>query len=147
MDSAATTKHCPLDSTVLIAFEHDGHKMDRCPHCGGLWFTNEQFAKLVRIPDEMDAIEAADKPEGVEPPGIGFDTCPLGHGPMERYEYDEASHIVIDRCTTCYGIWLDDKEASEIAKHNRGSANPQLNPDNRPPSPTLSFSTNRRWTA
>lgn len=48
---------------------------------------------------------------------------------MLRFHYVESKEIVIDRCTECRGIWLDDQEAAAIAARNREAANPNLTPE------------------
>jgi hypothetical protein len=43
--------------------------------------------------------------------------CPLGHGTLTEVRHGE---VVIDRCETCGGIWLDAGELELLTKHEPG---------------------------
>ena len=43
--------------------------------------------------------------------------CPLGHGPLVEVRQEE---VVIDRCDTCGGIWLDAGELELLTKSAGG---------------------------
>lgn len=43
--------------------------------------------------------------------------CPLGHGPLAEVRHDQ---VVIDRCDTCGGVWLDAGELELLTKHTEG---------------------------
>ena len=44
--------------------------------------------------------------------------CPLGHGALAEVRHDE---VVIDRCDTCGGVWLDAGELEQIVREDTGS--------------------------
>ena len=43
--------------------------------------------------------------------------CPLGHGMLVEVRRDE---VVIDRCDTCGGVWLDAGELEQLTKRASG---------------------------
>ncbi len=43
--------------------------------------------------------------------------CPLGHGALAEVRQDE---VVIDRCDSCGGVWLDAGELEQLTKHTEG---------------------------
>jgi uncharacterized protein len=43
--------------------------------------------------------------------------CPLGHGALAEIKQDE---VVIDRCDTCGGIWLDAGELELLTRREEG---------------------------
>ena len=43
--------------------------------------------------------------------------CPLGHGALTEVRQEE---VVIDRCDTCGGVWLDAGELEQLTKHTEG---------------------------
>jgi hypothetical protein len=43
--------------------------------------------------------------------------CPLGHGVLVEVRHDE---VVIDRCDTCGGVWLDAGELEQLTKRASG---------------------------
>ena len=43
--------------------------------------------------------------------------CPLGHGTLAEVRHDE---VVIDRCETCGGVWLDAGELELLIKSSGG---------------------------
>ncbi|MCA1612943.1 MAG: zf-TFIIB domain-containing protein [Acidobacteria bacterium] len=43
--------------------------------------------------------------------------CPLGHGALAEVRHDE---VVIDRCNTCGGVWLDAGELEHLTEREEG---------------------------
>ena len=43
--------------------------------------------------------------------------CPLGHGALAEVRHEE---VVIDRCETCGGVWLDAGELEQLTKQTEG---------------------------
>ncbi len=43
--------------------------------------------------------------------------CPLGHGALAEVRHDE---VVIDRCHTCGGVWLDAGEIELLTEREQG---------------------------
>lgn len=43
--------------------------------------------------------------------------CPLGHGALAEVRHEE---VVIDRCETCGGVWLDAGELELLTKRPEG---------------------------
>jgi len=43
--------------------------------------------------------------------------CPLGHGALAEVRHDE---VVIDRCNTCGGVWLDAGEIELLTEREQG---------------------------
>ena len=58
--------------------------------------------------------------------------CPRGHGALTEAKVDE---LVLDRCATCGGIWLDFAQLERIlSRDSRGLAR-LMPPESAPPAP------------
>ena len=47
----------------------------------------------------------------------GARQCPLGHGALAEVRHDQ---VVIDRCNTCGGVWLDGGELELLTEREGG---------------------------
>lgn len=97
---------CPRCHVPLITEETGDIVMERCDRCGGRWMTPEDLKavlSLIRLP-----VEGA-------PPRIGIDltdvqenaVCPRCGVPMEPFNYAGDSGVILDKCKSCGGLWLD----------------------------------------
>jgi hypothetical protein len=115
---------CPVDESELSQETYeDAVRAHVCPSCGGMWLARgelEQIEETVerdyseelsRIPDVVGrAFEAARQK------GRGEMACPGCGAAMEGREYAYCSQIMINKCPSCGGVWLDrgETEALEI---------------------------------
>lgn len=95
-------------------------EVDICPKCEGIWFDQ----------GELDKVDKNIKPSLIEfrkIPDIEVQLesliCPncKGHKKMKKIEHDRDSHVIIDSCTQCGGIWLDKGELHAIINESVGS--------------------------
>lgn len=115
---------CPRDGAALFprAYEDEVY-VDACPGCGGMMLDRGELEKieeaeehdyageLARIPDMVGgAFEAARQKAA---PDIA---CPACGAVMEKKEYVHCSQVIINKCPSCGGVWLDrgEIEALEI---------------------------------
>ena len=80
--------------------------IDRCDTCAGLWFDHGEVAELVGQDELAQKIEASLPPdEDAEHSMI----CPRCAGvALRRYEEDvDDRALVVWRCVSCAGTWID----------------------------------------
>jgi len=95
-------------------------RVDRCAECGGSWYDTNELRLLkdkeakgdycwidFDLWKDMDRFRAG-KQERY--------TCPKDDHPMTTVHYGE-SPVVIDICSECKGVWLDDKEYERIVAY------------------------------
>ncbi|MBS1724381.1 MAG: zf-TFIIB domain-containing protein [Armatimonadetes bacterium] len=112
-------RHCPRDQATLIDLTVNGFSFESCPVCAGVWIEYLRLGDFVKQPDALEAMETAAE-QHAQPaaaPSTAGDDCPNGHGPMVNYDYCEDKDISLDYCTTCSGVWLDDKELLKVEHH------------------------------
>jgi Zn-finger nucleic acid-binding protein len=76
----------------------------------------EEFAPILKENDVPDAVTQKDAPYGA---GV---TCPVDGNKTARFIYAGDSHIVLDRCAKCQGIWFDGDELIHMAGYLKPSA-------------------------
>lgn len=52
-----TSMRCPVDGGLLFEFEINGILLDRCNHCGGLWFDSGELKALLG-PVKLESTQA-----------------------------------------------------------------------------------------
>jgi Zn-finger nucleic acid-binding protein len=101
---------CPNDGTTLTTISVENVPVDSCGKCGGYWL---QRGELELLGEHHGA--------HLEPITVGdiaiVDSrrkCPQDSTQLRQHEFAEHSHVTIDQCPTCQGIWLDKTELSTI---------------------------------
>ena len=113
---------CPLDGHELARQRYEADiDIDKCPECGGIWLDHKELERIqdTREHDYSDEIKqipnlvnqayamalARSKPT-VQCPSCGQE--------MERREHGSCSQVMIDVCSSCRGIWLDNGEINAL---------------------------------
>ena len=112
---------CPNCKSSLNAITYEGIHIETCDKCGGEWLDAEELGHIARVretrftPDERRAVAAASKITGVKVKDHDRDLiCPKCGGTTDAINYGGDSGIIIDRCTSCHGIWLDAAELEGV---------------------------------
>lgn len=110
---------CPVCKIELISVEHDRIELDYCVKCKGVWFDSNELELLL---DKL----------GIKNHGLSFEgliskiddkhpeikrRCPICKRRMGKVEIDGNPRVVIDICSSGYGLWLDGGEAIQLIKH------------------------------
>lgn len=111
---------CPSCDSSLSTIDYEGVAIETCGVCSGEWLDADELGQIVRIrekrfnDEERRAIDASAKIPGIPWPDIERAiTCPGCGAATGPINYGGDTGIIIDRCPSCHGIWLD---ASEIEK-------------------------------
>jgi Zn-finger nucleic acid-binding protein len=112
---------CPNCQTPLKTNDYEGISIETCSQCNGEWLDSDELGKVVAIrearfnSDEKRAISESTTIKGVVLEDIDRDLkCPKCDGITDALNYGDDSGIIIDRCTVCHGLWLDDRELEKI---------------------------------
>jgi len=115
------TMECPACHGELSTVMYEGIDVETCPACGGEWLDSEELGKIVKIREERfteeqrRAIADSTVRTAVVLDDVDHDLlCPKCGGTTDALNYGGDSGIVIDRCTSCGGFWLDKEELEKI---------------------------------
>jgi len=111
--------NCPNCSKELASKDCNEIEIHQCVNCGGKWFDrgqlnnakdneNENLGWLDFDPFGKDAEALSTQSEGKE--------CPICSKNMSSLKYSK-SNIIIDKCKSCEGVWLDSDEFGKIIKY------------------------------
>ena len=108
--------NCPKCLTELATLDVDGLEVDSCPSCQGIWFDNDELRQGKDLSDEnlvwMD-FEIWKKTDCFKlQPGIHCPKCALMMGSMLYGD----THVTIEHCSKCRGVWLDEGEFEHIVR-------------------------------
>ena len=112
---------CPNCQTHLATINYEGISIETCSNCNGEWLDEAELGKIARIrevkfdPDERRAIAESTTITGVVLEEVDRDLkCPKCDGTTDAVNYGGDTGIIIDRCTACHGIWLDQQQLEKI---------------------------------
>lgn len=118
---------CPIDNTSLIEEEYERSvKIDQCQSCSGMFLETWELKaiqankgnyykdEIKKLPDIIDKahLQAIEKHR----PLINCPKCKTEDKAieMERREHGYCSQIMVDVCSNCSGVWLDDGEIKAL---------------------------------
>ncbi len=112
---------CPNCRAQLSAVTYEGIEVETCTACAGEWLDSDELGKIVRIrqekfsEEERRAIAESTSLTGVILAHVDRDlVCPKCGGSTDAVNYGGDTGIIIDRCTSCAGFWLDGDELEKI---------------------------------
>ncbi len=112
---------CPNCQQPLTTIDYEGVEIETCSSCQGEWLDADELGKIVRLRevkfDEQArrAIAESTTITGVILKDVDRDlTCPKCGGTTDALNYGADSGIILDRCTSCMGFWLDGDELEKV---------------------------------
>ena len=112
---------CPKCQDVLCTIEYEGIEVETCPACGGEWIDTDELGKVVKIREvkfneaERRAIAESTTFTGVKLADVDRDlTCPKCGATTDPVNYGGETGIIVDRCASCGGFWLDAEELEKV---------------------------------
>ncbi len=112
---------CPKCQNNLQTIRYEGLAIETCEMCHGEWLDHAELGKIVRIrevkfdPEKRRAIAESITITGVVLATVDHDLkCPKCDATTDAVNYGGDTGIMIDRCTSCRGIWLDESELEKI---------------------------------
>jgi len=124
--------NCPVCETELNTVNVKEQIIEICPEHCGVWFRRDvleilltDFEEPEEIPESLQSVNNTEYDglnDSVRRSGI---RCPVCNIPADILNFSKDTHVVIDRCPECRGIWLDNGELEDIIKS--GKTRPELN--------------------
>jgi uncharacterized protein len=112
---------CPSCQKTLHTMTYEGIKVETCNACGGEWLDAEELGHVVKAREvrfsaqERQAIAQATSITGVRLSDVDRDlSCPKCDGTTDALNYGGDTGIILDRCTSCHGLWLDGGELEKV---------------------------------
>lgn len=108
---------CPHDGTILQPVRIGRIALDKCHTCDGLWCDHGELeaireTELTEVEQKLE--ESYGNPEVKVAETDGFMRCPRCEGGrLSGMTYAIHRPMRVDRCDTCFGLWLD---AGELDK-------------------------------
>lgn len=104
---------CPRCNIPLLTEEHGDIVMERCELCGGRWMTPDDLKAvldLIRLPPPDAPVRI-----GIDLTDVQDDAlCPHCGVAMEPFNYAGDSGIILDKCPSCAGLWLDGGDLERV---------------------------------
>ena len=116
------TRTCPDCNLPLARQNFHGVELDACKVCAGLFFDEGEIAEVRRVSpssfEELDArFQSEEAPHRFEEHETRL--CPQCRLPMSQYRYLYSSAIMLDCCTQCNGMWIENGELKAMAEFIR----------------------------
>lgn len=112
---------CPNCHAGLKTITYEGIHIESCDGCGGEWLDSSELGHIARVretrftPEQRRAVAAAAKITPVILTDHDRDLkCPKCGGTTDALDFGGDSGVVIDRCTSCHGFWLDKAELEGV---------------------------------
>lgn len=113
---------CPNDSAIMHQVQITSHYgqpiiLDQCTRCGGIWFDESELFRAKQ--GEAEKVEHLDQQALRTASQIENSTliCPRDRAQLFRFTDEHfPESIVIVRCPSCGGIWLNKGEFTEFQK-------------------------------
>ncbi len=112
--------NCPRCKRELSEGLYEDYSISRCAACGGIWVDGKALLGIIDKRKEImpeEALEAARNWRSSVVPKKELDnelSCPSCKAELSRAVYGYDSGIIIDRCTTGCGVWLDKGELEAL---------------------------------
>ena len=112
---------CPNCDQSLRPCQYEGATIHACDGCHGEFVGSETLREIVNIREETFPQEVLDAVRDHQPSfGVPAGACerslacPACDLPMEVLNYASDTAVMVDRCSSCGGVWLDADELAHI---------------------------------
>ena len=109
--------NCPKCNNVMEPKTFGTVKVDQCTTCKGLWFDMGEIDELRKYAGS-DLVDSGDPALGKKFADIRKIDCPKCHTHMIKMVDANQPHIHFESCTSCFGIFLDAGEYSDMIDDN-----------------------------
>jgi Zn-finger nucleic acid-binding protein len=100
--------NCPKCASVNLVektLRKNNLRVDYCPRCLGIWFDRGEVEQIL-----PEAIKELAVPNDASKTSLHCPRCPKK--PLYNFQYPQ-THVSVDMCKTCNGLWFDDKKEIE----------------------------------
>ena len=108
---------CPKCKSEMEQVKYADIEVDRCCNCKGIWFDMLEELHLKKI-EGSEVIDSGDSNMGKKFNEINDIKCPKCNADMIKMVDPEQSHIWLESCLICYGVFFDAGEFKDFKEHN-----------------------------
>jgi Zn-finger nucleic acid-binding protein len=117
--SEAATELCPRCKVAMEAVVIGKSNLRECPQCEGLWVDGDSLRQICEDREEQAAVlgmasHLPSEPEDV-PKKVQYLPCPVCKELMNRVNFANCSHVVVDVCKQ-HGTWFDHDDLRHIVE-------------------------------
>lgn len=98
--------NCPKCKKGMEKITYQGHEVERCTGCKGLWFDLLEHEELKRL-RASEKLDIGDSGLGAKQNKIEDYNCPKCSAAMVHLVDLEQTHIWYEACSVCYGVYFD----------------------------------------
>jgi Zn-finger nucleic acid-binding protein len=108
-EAAPPPAQCPVCRVSMEPERHGTLTLDRCPRCSGLWFDRHELDAYYRsLPSVSATIRAPERVPDAVP-------LPCARCRTETLRSYRIGAVLISRCTTCAGMYLDSNDVRALS--------------------------------
>jgi Zn-finger nucleic acid-binding protein len=100
----------------MLSYQHDGLEVDSCPECFGLWFDREELKEFLQRPELAHRLSEVEPQALTTTPRHAIRLCP---GCQNALSETSLGEVLVDFCSRCRGIWLDQGELDRAVEQYR----------------------------
>lgn len=112
--SSDATLSCPRDKVTMRQKVVGGAHLDECAKCKGQFFDSGEMFSAFGIKADPSYWDRPETGGSVKPSTLACSRC--GSIMLGQDVAYEGTHVEIDRCGNCGGVWLDKGEIDTIIK-------------------------------
>lgn len=111
-------RECPDCQIPMLQDLFQGVTLDHCAQCAGVWFDEGELRSLQET-DHQAMVHLEEKwvPKMEAAPSLPHERrCPNDGAVLEGFHYLYDTPVVLDRCETCYGVWVQNNELLKMQR-------------------------------
>jgi len=115
VQEAEMVHSCPVCKVALEDKVYDGVTFSECSQCSGVWILEDDLRNLESENlQDLDHLDLSDVP--IQPAGSPTAklACPECGQEMEQFHFMVDTPILLHRCDSCDGIWIDHGELAQM---------------------------------
>jgi len=105
-------KKCPNCSGKTYPLQLDEIEVDLCTKCEGIWFDRGELGAKVGL-----NVESANTLPNAASARMSRRMCPVCGVPLYERELGKSTHLYVDECRSCAGVFLDKGELRAVEKY------------------------------
>jgi Zn-finger nucleic acid-binding protein len=108
---------CPICKVALTDKVYDRVAFLECSQCAGIWIIQADLKQLeYENVNDLVQIDLQNVPvKSANHLPTNALTCPKCSGDMEQFHFMVDTPIILNRCSDCEGLWIDDGELAQMA--------------------------------
>jgi len=103
---------CPHCSGSLGEIDNEGVTLDFCSSCKGIWFDRGEVGKYFELSRDLPALGEEDREERSS--NLSCPRC--SDSQLTEMRYSPPYALIVDRCSSCGGMWFDQGEVQMLHK-------------------------------